>query len=151
MQKELPINKSLFIKEFYLKKYFPLHITLIFIYSLIALFFFIPDCMVKEQKSINQSSGVFPQQKASVSIICSDFPFQNGKNSQGVVAEVEPTEDDIHHESLASNESYHPIIINDFFYTSYIKSRLLRLTSSMFSHTSIPYFVLYHSWKNFIV
>ena len=150
MQKGYTLNKSLVFKEFSLNKFFFSQFALVIIYSLIQLVFN-SNIQAKEHQTIYQCSNQSSINKVSDRFIGSDVPFQTSKKSQGVDAEVEPTEDDIHHESLASNESFHPIITDDFFYTSYIKSRFLGLTSKIHSQTEVPYFVLYHSWKNFIV
>ena len=83
--------------------------------------------------------------------ISAEIPLQSRQSSQSVDAEVEPTEDDIHY-SL-SESSAHPdqrFQLGEFIYTSFIKSQYLRLTSSVYKQKEVPYFVLYHSWKNFI-
>ena len=83
--------------------------------------------------------------------ISAEIPLQSRQSSQSVDAEVEPTEDDIHYS--VSESATHPdqrSQLGEFIYTSFIKSRYLRLTSSNYEQEGVPYFVLYHSWKNFI-
>lgn len=84
--------------------------------------------------------------------VSSKTPFNSGQSSQGSDAEVEPTEDDIHHDlTFSTNNSIQKFILDEFNYTSFIKSRYLRLASSLLRQEAVPYFVLYHSWKNYLV
>lgn len=38
----------------------------------------------------------------------------------------------------------------DLFYTTTLRSRFLQLNSSLHNRPSIPFFVLYHSWKSYL-
>lgn len=38
----------------------------------------------------------------------------------------------------------------DLFYTTTLRSRFLQLNSSLYNRPSIPFFVLYHSWKSYL-
>jgi hypothetical protein len=82
----------------------------------------------------------------------SEIPLQSGQLSHGVEAEVESSEDDIHH-NLAdtNNNSAQNFLLEEFIYTAFIKSRYLRLVSSNHEKAVVPYFVLYHSWKNYCI
>ena len=82
----------------------------------------------------------------------SEIPFHSGQSSQGADADVEPTEDEIHHDlTTSTNNSIQNFILDEFIYTSFIKSRYLGLASSLLRQEVVPYFVLYHSWKNYLV
>lgn len=82
----------------------------------------------------------------------SEIPFHSSRSSDGVDAEIEPTEDDIRNDlSESFGNSFHNFNIEEIIYTSFIKSRYLRLASSIQQQSELPYFVLYHSWKTYLV
>ena len=66
--------------------------------------------------------------------------------------EVEVTEDDeLEHDVDCSNScANQQFTIEERLYTSCIKSRYLRLVSSLDSKTEVPYFILHHSWRSHI-
>jgi hypothetical protein len=99
----------------------------------------------------HQTLNIYTAKYHTDKCISAEIPLQSGHSSQYVDAEVEPTEDDIH--CSLSESTTHPaqrFQLGEFIYTSFIKSRYLRLTSSVYEQEEVPYFVLYHSWKNFI-
>lgn len=99
----------------------------------------------------HQTLNLYTAKSHTDKCISAEIPLQPVHSSQYVDAEVEPTEEDIH--CLLYESNTYPaqrFQLGEFIYTSFIKSRYLRLTSSFYEQEEVPYFVLYHSWKNFI-
>ena len=84
--------------------------------------------------------------------ITADIPFQSNESSHGIEADIEPSEDDLNHSTpTISSTSPQKFILDEIVFTSFIKSRYLRLASSIHNKDEVPFFVLYHSWKNYII
>lgn len=64
--------------------------------------------------------------------------------------EVEVTEED---ETKNNLEGYNPTVkhaVEQLVYTSFLRSRFLQMASSVHKQPRVPFFILYHSWKNFL-
>lgn len=64
--------------------------------------------------------------------------------------EVEVTEKD---ETKNSIEGHNPTVkhaVEQLVYTSFLRSRFLQMASSVHNQPTVPFFILYHSWKNFL-
>lgn len=63
-------------------------------------------------------------------------------------------DDDEQHKKISVDCSKHCIVEKhspgELIYTTYLKSRYLQLASSFSNRPSIPFFVLYHSWKSYL-
>ena len=145
-------NKSLVTRGFSLKTFNLLRFLLIFISAVVLL----QILSFNVSASVN-SNKIFTSSKSTEKLfsdksVSSENPLHSGQSSNGVEAEVEPNEDDIHHNlSESSNSSVQKFILDELIYTSFIKSRYLRMASSIYRQAEVPYFVLYHSWKNYLV
>ncbi|RXK58416.1 hypothetical protein ESA94_17405 [Lacibacter luteus] len=76
------------------------------------------------------------------------LPYQSspvGFEMEVEVAEEDDTKNDL--EEFCSNlAAIHAI--EEQVYTSYLRSRYLQIASSVHDQPAIPFFILYHSWKN---
>jgi hypothetical protein len=78
--------------------------------------------------------------------------LEPGQAASMVEAEVESSEDDIHQNiSAPCNGLAQKFLLEEFAYTTFLKSRYLRLASTLQRQCEIPYFVLYHSWKSYLI
>lgn len=70
------------------------------------------------------------------------------------IYENEPAEEDDDNKKISSEEFRFPFInsiYSESLYTSYIRTRLLQLTSQKKNHPFVSYLVLFHSWKSHLV
>lgn len=145
-------NKSLVTRGFYLKISNPFRFVLIFICTIIVHQICNANFLHKEYPCNNYTASFTVQKNINDQFITSEIPFQSGRSSHGADAEVEPTEDDVNHNlSALGNSSFQKFMLDELVYTSFIKSRYLHLTFSIHRQVEVPYFVLYHSWKNYLV
>ena len=149
MQKRYSQNNLLVPNGFSLKTSNLLRFASIFIITVAQFQIFSLNVSASVNSYKNFTTFKKTEKSFSDKSISSEIPFHSGQSSQGIDAEVEPTEDDIHQDISGSfSESLHKFYLKEFIYTSFIKARYLRLAFSIHRQAKVPCFILNHSWKS---
>lgn len=100
--------------------------------------------------STANASGFHAQHTTATAQFFSHFPFESAPIGQEM--EMEVLEED---ETKNSHDAYCTAFVqtyssDEILYTSSLRSRFLQLATSIHNRSTVPFFILHHSWKSYL-